>query len=68
MASPDVMPTHYLNTDLDLDCPHDLSPLIAALRTRGLDPLYHPTGQHDGYFFVTFETDEQFSTPQDSLV
>jgi len=64
------MPTHYLNTDLDLDldCPHDLSPLIAALRCRGLDPLPHPTGRRDGNFFVVFETDDYFTTPEATLV
>lgn len=62
------MPTHYLNTDLDLTCAHDLSPLIAALRGRGLDALPHPTGRREGKFVVIFETYENFTTPEATLV
>ena len=48
---------HYLNTDLDLVAPVDLSPLGVALNALGLLTLH--LGQNDdGKWCATFETEE----------
>ncbi len=48
----------YLNTDLDLIGPEDLTPLAEALAARGVRALSPPTGADDGPWYCTLEIDE----------
>ena len=58
--------THYLNTDLDITAPHDLTPLADALAQRGLYPL-HVLQQRDGSWSSRFETEEGFREPDSNI-
>src|SRR5438552_1943531 len=44
----------YLNTDLDLSSPDDLTPLAAALESQGFWSL-HCERRADGVWYATFE-------------
>ena len=57
---------HYLNTDLDLVSPSDLTPLAQALTARGLVAL-HIEEREDGCWSATFETEEQFREPDPNI-
>jgi len=57
---------HYLNTDLDLVAPVDLSPLGLALNALGLLSLH--LGQNDNdEWCATFETQEVFRSPDANI-
>ncbi len=56
----------YLNTDLDLTSPDDLTQLAAAFGAAGVSPL-HVTHGEDGLWYATFETDEQHEQPEQSI-
>ena len=60
------MPICYLNTDLDLTAPRDLTPLAAALKIHGVRAL-HVTAGDDGLWYAIFETDEQFQEPEPNI-
>jgi hypothetical protein len=49
----------YLNTDLDLIGPENLTPLAEALSKRGLPPMYKSTQGNNGSWFSRFEIDEE---------
>jgi hypothetical protein len=57
---------HYLNTDLDLISPADLTGLARAFRSRGVFPL-HVTHGEDGKWYATFETSDQFTEPETNI-
>ncbi len=46
---------HYLNTDLDLIGPVDLTPLAEALSARGMFALDEPWQGDDGHWYRRFE-------------
>jgi hypothetical protein len=56
----------YLNTDLDLVCPEDLTELADALEAMGVTPLHVARGD-DGKWYGTFETDEQHAEPESNI-
>ena len=56
----------YLNTDLDLVSPHDLTALAAALEASGLFRL-HLTRADDGRWYAAFETSEQYEEPEPNI-
>jgi hypothetical protein len=56
----------YLNTDLDLASPTDLTTLAAALAAAGVPPL-HVTRGEDGLWCACFETGEQHTEPEASI-
>ena len=56
----------YLNSDLDLVSPHDLTALAAALEARGLFSL-HETHADDGLWHASFETDEPHEEPEPNV-
>ncbi len=53
----------YLNTDLDLRSPADLTALAAIFKERGVGPL-HVTCGEDGLWYATFETSNLNSEPE----
>jgi hypothetical protein len=56
----------YLNTDLDLTSANDLTALSVAFEASGVRPL-HVTQAEDGFWYATFETDEQFTEPEPNI-
>lgn len=56
----------YINTDLDVWTTRDIRPLVKALTVRGVHCL-HPDLAADDYRFAVFETDEQFSEPEETI-
>ena len=56
----------YLNTDLDLTSPVDLTALAAAFESQGVFPL-HVTHCEDGVWIATFETDSQHAEPESNI-
>ncbi len=56
----------YLNTDLDLTSPVDLTSLVTALEATGLLPL-HSARREDGLWYATCETGEQFGEPEANI-
>jgi hypothetical protein len=56
----------YLNTDLDLIAPLDLTELVSALEHAGLPPL-HSARREDGLWYATCETAEQFAEPEANI-
>lgn len=65
------MNTRYINTDIDLVAPYDLSPLATVLEAKGIWPL-HITQQEDSrwcatFECITFETDKDQNTPETTI-
>jgi hypothetical protein len=56
----------YLNTDLDLTSPDDLTALASAFEIGGAPPL-HVTRGDDGQWYATFETDVQHVEPEANI-
>jgi len=56
----------YLNTDLELASPDDLSALAAALEAQAVVPL-HLTRQADGLSYAAFKTAEQHDEPEPNI-
>ena len=56
----------YLNTDLDLTSPLDLTHLVSVLEAAGVPPL-HSASREDGLWYATCETAEQFSAPEPNI-
>src|SRR4051812_26952121 len=56
----------YLNTDLDLISPDELTALAAAFEFRGVRPL-QVTRSEDGLWYATFETDKSFDEPEPNI-
>lgn len=54
----------YLNTDLDLVGPVDLTPLAEALSARGVPPLYPPEGAEDGRWYCVLEIEDNEYRPE----
>ncbi|MGC1274545.1 MAG: hypothetical protein WBC44_12640 [Planctomycetaceae bacterium] len=57
---------HYLNTDLDLTSPIDLTELAKALEASGVSPL-HVTHAEDNHWYAAFETDESYDEPESNI-
>jgi hypothetical protein len=57
---------HYLNTDLDLSSPDDLTALAAILESQGVFPL-HVTCVIEGVWHATFETNESYTEPEPNI-
>jgi hypothetical protein len=60
------MTIRYLNTDLDLLGPTDLTRLAAALQGHGLCALHLERGG-DGLWRATFETERQYTEPEQTI-
>ena len=56
----------YLNTDLDLKSGFDLHPLSIELSNYGLHSL-HVTHCEDGFWYATFETEQQHEQPETNI-
>lgn len=56
----------YLNTDLDLVSPDNLTELGEAFKIAGASPIYLTRGE-DGLWYATFETDEQHTEPDPNI-
>ncbi len=56
----------YLNTDLDLICPEDLTELGCFFEANRCSPI-HVTRGDDGLWYATFETDEPYREPELSI-
>jgi hypothetical protein len=56
----------YLNTDLDLTSPVDLTELAAIFASQGARPLLVTRGE-DELWYATFETDDQHTEPETSF-
>jgi hypothetical protein len=56
----------YLNTDLDLTSPADLTALARVFRSRGVFPL-HVTHGEDGCWSARFETSDQHTEPEPNI-
>ncbi len=56
----------YLNTDLDLVCPDDLTELARVLEVGGVRAL-HVTRAEDAKWYSTFETAKQRAEPEASI-
>jgi hypothetical protein len=59
------MAIHYLNTDLDLAAPVNLSPLVAVLEARGLMAIR--CEQSAGIWYAALETLEQYTEPDETI-
>jgi hypothetical protein len=57
----------YLNTDLDLVGPRDLTPLANAFENFGVFPLGQPQQGADGRWYITLETKQQCGEPEESI-
>jgi hypothetical protein len=57
---------HYLNTDLDLTSPDDLTPLAAHFEARGVFPL-HVMRCDDGRWDATFESVGPHTEPEPNI-
>ena len=57
----------YLNTDLDLASVQDLTALVAAFEVGGVWPLHEVVLYEDDQWHVSLETNEQYTTPEDSI-
>jgi hypothetical protein len=57
---------HYLNSDLDVTSADDLTALTAAFETKGMYAL-HVTRGEDGQWEATFETDECYQEPEQTI-
>lgn len=58
--------TRYLNTDLDIYSPQRFQPLVDFLTWRGIFAL-NVHQDHSDNWFGTFETDEQYSHPEQNI-
>ena len=56
----------YLNTDLDLTSPQDLTGLAGAFGSRGMYAL-HVARRDDGMWHATLETDPQHGEPERTI-
>jgi hypothetical protein len=56
----------YLNTDLDLTSPEDLTALSKVFESQGVFPL-HVTHGEDGRWYATFEGVDQHTEPEPSI-
>jgi hypothetical protein len=56
----------YLDTDLDLTSPYELTALAATLKSRGVWPL-HVTRGADGIWCARFETHDQYTEPESNI-
>jgi hypothetical protein len=56
----------YLNTDLDLMSPNDLTRLAAALENRGVHSLHVAHGS-DGMWRASFEAEKQYTEPDANI-
>lgn len=54
-------PIRYLNTDLDLISPQDLTPLVAAFKTAGVYALHCDYEATDSNWHATFESETSMS-------
>jgi hypothetical protein len=67
------MEIRYINTDLDLAAPYDLTPLVTVLEAGGIFPI-HQTQQEDGEWSATLETSAtlekvlDFNEPEATIV
>ena len=60
------MAIHYLNTDLDLKGPNDLTRLAEAFESRGIHALHLARGD-DGLWYATFETERKYTEPEPNI-
>ena len=60
------MSIRYINTDLDLECPNDLSSLAKDLEARGVFAL-HIEQAKEGHWFARFETEEEYIDPETNI-
>ncbi len=58
--------TSYLNTDLVLTSPDDLTALADALAAHGVSPL-HVTHGDNGRWYATFETNTSHTEPEPNI-
>jgi hypothetical protein len=56
----------YLNTDLDLISPHDLTALAATFEAQGMCQLHLSRGD-DGLWRASFETASQYQEPEPNI-
>lgn len=56
----------YINTDLELVSPHDLTPLVAALEIMGISHI-ELRKEEDGYWYATLETLTNHTEPETTL-
>jgi hypothetical protein len=57
---------HYLNTDLDLESPKDLTALAALFDSKNIFPL-HVERFDDGLWHACFETQRQYTEPEHNI-
>lgn len=60
------MSIRYINTDLDLECPHDLSSLAKDFEARGVFTL-HIEQTKEGDWFACFETEQTYTDPDSNI-
>ncbi|MBI3836595.1 MAG: hypothetical protein HY288_01500 [Planctomycetia bacterium] len=60
------MPIRYLNTDLDLVAPRDITELAALLEAHGVRAL-QVTHAEDSCWYAVFETEEQHEEPERNM-
>ena len=57
----------YLNTDLELTSPDDLTALTAALLAQGMYSLYGPAQNQDGLWYAWFELECDNQEPEPTI-
>lgn len=57
----------YLNTDLEITSPDDLTSLASALASRGMYPLLEAMKGDDAVWHAKFETDHCFEVPEPNI-
>ena len=60
------MPIKYLNTDLDLAAPVDLTPLVEVFEPRGVFPL-HINEETPGRWVSRLETEKDYPDPESNI-
>ena len=60
------MSIRYINTDLDLECPHNLSSLARDFEARGVFAL-HVEQAKEGDWFACFETEQTYTDPDSNI-
>lgn len=58
---------HYLNTDLELTSPDDLTALTAALLAQGMYSLHGPDQIEGGLWYATFELECENEEPESTI-
>jgi hypothetical protein len=67
LSKPMLQEIRYLNTDLDLVSPQDLTPLVAAFKSAGVYTLHCDQDSTTGNWHGTFESETSHNSPEPEI-